>query len=255
MIDPRAIVDPRAELAEDVTVEAYAVIGPDVQIGAGTWIGPHAVVRGPTRIGSDNKIYQFASVGEVPQDLKYQGEATELVIGDRNVIREFVTLNRGTVQDQGRTQIGDDNLIMAYCHVAHDCVIGNRVIMSNGAQLAGHVRVDDAAILSGFTLVHQFSHIGSHAFTGMGSAVNRDVPPFVLVSGNYAEAYGINKEGLKRHGFSREEIAALHKAFKLVVKGRKLEQGLQEAELLAREFPRVAQLVEFVKNSKRGIVR
>lgn len=255
MIDPKAVVDPRAELADDVVVGAFSIIGPDVHIDAGTWIGPHVVIKGPTRIGRDNKIFQFASLGEAPQDKKYHGEPTELVVGDRNQIREFVTLNRGTVQGRGRTVIGSDNLIMAYVHVAHDCVVGDNVIMSNAASLAGHVQVDDYAILSGFTLVHQFCRIGAHAFTSMGSAVNRDVPPYVLAAGNYAKAYGINKEGLRRRGFSPEQIGALHKAFKLLVKSHNREQGLREAEALAREHAPVAQLLEFVRNSARGIVR
>ncbi|MGF1548914.1 MAG: acyl-ACP--UDP-N-acetylglucosamine O-acyltransferase [Thiotrichales bacterium] len=255
MIDPRAIVDPDADLAHDVEIGPYTIIGPDVRIDSGTWIGPHVVIKGPTRIGKGNKIFQFASLGEAPQDLKYQGEPTELVIGDRNTIREYVTLNRGTVSGHGRTVIGDDNLLMAYVHVAHDCHIGNRVVFANATSLAGHVTIEDQAILGGFTLVHQFSRVGQHAFTGMGTALNRDLPPFCTASGNYARAIGINKEGLKRRGFSAESIRALGQAFKILIKGSDWNQNLAEVENLAESFAEVRIFLEFICSSQRGVVR
>lgn len=255
MIHPSALVDSKAELAADVEVGAFTVIGPHVHIASGTRIGPHAVIKGPTWIGKDNEIFQFASVGEDPQDKKYKDEPTELHIGDRNQIREFATINRGTATGHGKTVIGNDNLIMSYVHIAHDCVVGDNVIFSNGAQLAGHVTVEDTAILSGFTLVHQFCHIGAHAFTGMGAALNRDLPPFCVASGNYARAIGINKEGLKRRGFSPETIRALHRAFMLTMKTRRPQEGQEEVKALADEFPDVAELLDFIENSQRGVVR
>ena len=255
MIDSRAVVDPAARIGADVTIGPFAVIGPDVEIGAGSWIGPHAVINGPTTIGRDNRIYQFCSIGEAPQDLKYNGEPTRLRIGDRNTFREYCTINRGTITGHGETVIGNDNLIMAYVHVAHDCIVGDRTVFSNGASLAGHVRVGDHAILGGFTLVHQFSVIGAHAFTGMGTALNRDLPPYTIASGNYARAIGINKEGLKRRGFTPEAIRALSQAFKLLVRGRDRNNALVEVQVLADEFPEVRSFVEFIENSERGVVR
>ena len=255
MIDSRAVVDPAARIGADVTIGPFAVIGPDVEIGAGSWVGPHAVINGPTTIGRDNRIYQFCSIGEAPQDLKYNGEPTRLRIGDRNTFREYCTINRGTITGHGETVIGNDNLIMAYVHVAHDCIVGDRTVFSNGASLAGHVRVGDHAILGGFTLVHQFSVIGAHAFTGMGTALNRDLPPYTIASGNYARAIGINKEGLKRRGFTPEAIRALSQAFKLLVRGRDRNNALVEVQVLADEFPEVRSFVEFIENSERGVVR
>ncbi len=255
MIDSRAVVDPAARIGADVTIGPFAVIGPDVEIGAGSWVGPHAVINGPTTIGRDNRIYQFCSIGEAPQDLKYNGEPTRLRIGDRNTFREYCTINRGTITGHGETVIGNDNLIMAYVHVAHDCIVGDRTVFSNGASLAGHVRVGDHAILGGFTLVHQFSVIGAHAFTGMGTALNRDLPPYTIASGNYARAIGINKEGLKRRGFTPEAIRALSQAFKLLVRGRDRNNALLEVQVLADEFPEVRSFVEFIENSERGVVR
>lgn len=255
MIDPHAIVDRAARISEDVTIGPYAVIGADVEIGPGCWIGPHVVINGPTSIGRDNRIYQFCSLGEAPQDLKYNGEPTLLRIGDRNTFREYCTINRGTVTGHGETVIGNDNLIMAYVHVAHDCIVGNNTVFSNGASLAGHVTIGDHAILGGFTLVHQFSEIGAHAFTGMGTALNRDLPPYTVASGNYAHAIGINKEGLKRRGFSREAIRALSQAFKLLIRGRDRNNALAEVRVLENEFPDVKAFVDFIENSKRGIVR
>lgn len=255
MIDSRAVVDPGAAIADDVVVGPYAVIGADVEIQSGCWIGPHVVINGPTTLGRDNQVYQFCSIGEAPQDLKYNGEPTRLTIGDRNTFREYCTINRGTVTGHGETVIGNDNLIMAYVHVAHDCIIGNHTVFSNGASLAGHVTIGDHAILGGFTLVHQFSTLGAHCFTGMGTALNRDLTPFTIASGNYAHAVGINKEGLKRRGFSPEAVRALTQAFKLLVRGKDRQAGLQEVTELASQFPEVKTFVDFIETSERGIVR
>ncbi|MGE3482276.1 MAG: acyl-ACP--UDP-N-acetylglucosamine O-acyltransferase [Gammaproteobacteria bacterium] len=256
MIDPRAIVDPAARLAPGVSVGPFSVIGPDVEIGAGTAIGPHAVVKGPTRIGRNNRIYQFASIGEDPQDKKYAGEATRLEIGDGNLFREYVTVHRGTVQGGGITRIGDDNWIMISCHIAHDCIIGSHTIFSNNAALAGHVTVQDYAILGGYTLVHQFCAIGAHCFTAMGSVISKDVPPYVLVSGHMAKPHGLNVEGLKRRGFSSETLAELRRAYKLLYKsGLTLEQALGEIRALAQTTPEAGALVAFIEASTRGVIR
>ncbi len=255
LIDPSAVIDPSARLADDVTVGPYSIIGADVEIGAGTKIGPHVVIKGPTRIGPDNTFFQFCSIGEDPQDLKYHGEASRLIIGRGNRFREFCTVHRGTESDHSETVIGNDNLFMAYVHIAHDCVIGDHVIFSNSASLAGHVRVEDHVVLSGFTLVHQFSRIGAHASTGMGSWVNRDVPPYVIAAGTYAHAVGINKEGLRRRGFSRESIMALNQGFKLLLMGRDRQAGMTAAEALADEFPEMQYFVDFIRASERGVVR
>jgi UDP-N-acetylglucosamine acyltransferase len=256
MIDPRAAIDPKAELDEGVRVGAFAIIGAEVQVGAGTEIGPHAVIRGPTRIGRDNRIFQFTSVGEDPQDKKYAGERTFLEIGERNHIREFATIHRGTVQDAVTTRIGNDNLLMAYTHVAHDCQIGNHVIMANAASLGGHVKVEDWAILGGFTTVHQFCRIGAHSFSGMGSAISKDVPPFVMISGHPARPHGINTEGLKRRGFSAERGAAIKRAYKtLYLSGLKLEEALERLTEQAAEQSDVQRILRFIESSERSIVR
>jgi UDP-N-acetylglucosamine acyltransferase len=256
VIDARAAIDPSAELDETVSVGPFAVIGAGVQIGAGTEIGPHAVIKGPTRIGRDNKIFQFASVGEDPQDKKYGGEVTYLEIGDRNTIREFATVHRGTVQDHGITRIGDDNLLMAYTHVAHDCQIGNHVIMANAASLGGHVRVDDWAILGGFTIVHQFCRIGAHSFCGMGSAITRDLPPYVLVGGNPTKPRGINAEGLQRRGFDEDSIAALKRAYrKLYLSGASLADATHEVRAMSADFAVLVPLADFLEQEGRSILR
>jgi UDP-N-acetylglucosamine acyltransferase len=256
LIHPTAVVDPGARLDPGVEVGPFAVIGPEVEIGAGTWIGPHVVVRGPTRIGRDNRIFQFASVGEDPQDKKYGGEPTRLEVGDRNRIREYVTIHRGTVQDRGLTSIGDDNLFMVASHVAHDCRIGNQVIMANAASLGGHVVIDDWAILGGFTIVHQFSRIGAHSFCAMGSVLTKDVPPYVTVGGHPAKPRGINSEGLRRRGFSDGTIAAIKRAYRAVyVAGLKLDEALEQVQALAADVPEVAALASFVADSSRSIVR
>jgi UDP-N-acetylglucosamine acyltransferase len=256
LIDHRAVIDSRAELDEGVSVGPFAVIGAGVQIGRGTWIGPHTVINGPARIGRDNRIYQFASVGEAPQDKKYRGEETRLEMGDRNVVREFATLHRGTIQDAVVTRIGSDNLFMAYSHVAHDCLIGDHVIMANAASLGGHVSIQDWAILGGFTIVHQFCRIGTHSFCAMGSVLTKDVPPYVTVSGHPAEPRGINSEGLRRRDFGASAVQAIKRAYRLLYKSQlKLDVALAALQPLAEEQPEVSALVEFLVVSTRSIVR
>lgn len=256
MIHPCAIVDPRAELAPDVEVGPYSIIGPDVVIGAGTVIGPQVVIKGPTRIGRDNRIFQFASVGEDCQDKKFKGEPTRLEIGDRNVIRESVTIHRGTVQDQGLTQIGDDNLLMVGVHVAHDCMIGNGNIFANTTGIAGHVHIGDGVILGGMTGVHQFCHIGSYAMSAGCSLVVKDIPAFVMVGGNPAAAHGMNFEGMKRRGWSPEVIATLRRAYKTVFRqGLTLEKALEELEPQLAECEQLKLFVDSLRASTRGITR
>ncbi|MFZ5755877.1 MAG: acyl-ACP--UDP-N-acetylglucosamine O-acyltransferase [Pseudomonadota bacterium] len=256
MIHPTAIVDPKAELASGVEIGPYSVVGAGVRIDSGTRIGPHVVLRGPTTIGKDNRIFQFASVGEECQDKKYKGEPTQLIIGDRNVIREGCTLHRGTVQDQGITRVGSDNLLMAYVHVAHDCVVGSHNIFANNTTIAGHVHVGDSVILGGFTAVHQFCRIGSYAMTGFCSAVNQDIPAFVMVRGNMAEPHGMNFEGMKRRGYSPELIATLRGAYKTVyMRGLKIEDALARLADDAAKIPEVALFVDSIRSSTRGIVR
>ena len=232
------------------------MIGPDVVIGQGTWIGPHVVINGPTQIGKDNRIYQFASIGDAPQDKKYSGEPTRLEIGDRNVIREYVTINRGTLQYGGVTRLGDENWIMAHAHIAHDCRVGNQTVFANGASLAGHVSVDDCAILGGYTLVHQFCAIGAHAFCAFGSVINKDVPPFVTVTGNPARSSGLNAEGLRRHGFPDATRKALRLAYRTLYRSNlSLQAALQRLHDQSRQDEAVAVLAAFVEAAKRGIVR
>ena len=253
-IHPTAVVDPAAELDSGVEVGPYAVIGKDVSIGSGTSVGPHTVIRGPTRIGTGNRIFQFASVGEDPQDKKYGGEETYLYIGDRNVIREFATLHRGTVQDRGETRIGNGNLFMAYTHIAHDCRIGDNVIMANAASLAGHVEIQDWSILGGFTIVHQFCRVGAHCFCAMGSVVTKDVPPYVIIGGHPAEPRGINQEGLRRRGIDSETLQQLKSAYRLLyMSNRKLEEAVQAMRALGS--PRVDEIADFVADRSRSIVR
>jgi len=255
-IHPTAIVDPAARLAGGVAVGPYSVIGPGVEIGESTVVGPHVVIQGPTRIGRDNRIHQFASVGADPQDKKFAGEDTLLQIGDRNTIREFTTINRGTVQDGGITRIGHDNWIMAYVHIAHDCTVGNHCIFANAASLAGHVRVDDWVILGGFSLIHQFCQVGAHAFTSMGSVINRDVPPYVTVAGPFAEPKGINSEGLKRRGFDGERILSIKRAFKTLYKsGLPLAEARAQLAQAAQDAPDVRVLLDFIDRSERSLIR
>ena len=256
MIHPSALVDPSAKIGEGVSIGAFSIVGPQVEIGDGTRIGPHVVVDGPTRIGRENHIYAFAALGGDPQDKKFHGERSELVIGDRNTIREFVTFNRGTADDAGITRIGDDNWIMAYVHIAHDCVVGNRTIFANASSLAGHVTVEDYVILGGFTLVHQFCKIGAHAFTSMGSVINRDVPPFVTVAGKYAEPHGINSEGLKRRGFAKERILSIKRAYRTLYKsGLPLAEARAQLAEAAKDAPDVKLMLDFIDRSERSLVR
>ena len=256
MIHPTALIDPAAELAEDVSVGPYSVIEANVTIGAGTDIGPHVVIKGTTRIGSQNRIFQFASIGEEPQDKKYAGEPTSLEIGDRNTIREFVTINRGTAQDDGVTRLGDDNWIMAYVHIAHDCRIGNETIFANNASLAGHVSIGDYAILGGFTLVHQFCSIGAYSLTAFGSGISKDVPPFVTVGGTPARAHGLNMEGLRRRGFPEESRKALRRAYRTLYReSLSLQDALAALREQAASCAEVGMLVEFLEQQSRGIVR
>ncbi len=255
-IDPRAAVDPAAELDEGVTVGPFTVIGPDVRIGRDSTIGPHVVINGSTTIGAENRIFQFASIGEAPQDKKYAGEATRLEIGERNQIREFTTIHRGTAQDAVVTRIGNDNLLMAYTHVAHDCQLGDQIILANAASLGGHVVVGDHAILGGFSIAHQFCHIGAHSFSAMGSVIKGDVPPYVTIGGHPAKPHGINSEGLRRRDFSEETIQQVKRAYKLLYKSQlKLEEALLQIKALAEGCPELLLLADFISGSKRGIIR
>ncbi len=255
-IHPTALVAPQAELGEGVEVGAYAVIGPGVQVGANTRIGPHAVIEGPARIGADNVIFQFASVGSAPQDKKYKGEPTGLEIGDRNVVRECVTLNRGTVQDGGVTRIGSDNLFMAYAHVAHDCRIGDHCVLANNATLGGHVHLGDWVIMGGLSGIHQFCKVGAHAFVANNAAVTRDVPPYVMAVGQPAAAHSVNSEGLKRRGFTAEQIRNVRNAFRVLYRsGLKLADAQAQLAALAQEQPELRAIVEFLLQSTRSIVR
>jgi UDP-N-acetylglucosamine acyltransferase len=256
LIHPTAVVDPKAELDGSVSVGPYAVIGPGVTIDAGTEIGPHVVIRGPTRIGRDNRIFQFAAVGDEPQDKKYAGEPTRLEIGDGNTIREYCTLNRGTVQDEEVTRLGHRNWLMAYVHVAHDCVIGDDNVLANNVTLAGHVHVGDKTVLGGFTGIHQFCRVGSYAMAGMFSGITRDVPAYLMVSGHPAVPRGVNTEGLRRNGFDSEQIGTLRRAYRTLYRsGLKLAEAVGEIERDADQRPELRLLVESLRASTRSIVR
>jgi len=256
MIHATAIVDPGARVGANVAIGPYSIIGPDVEIGDNTEIGSHVVIKGHTRIGRENRIFQFCSLGEIPQDKKYAGEPTRLEIGDRNTIREFCTFNLGTVQGGSLTSIGDDNWLMAYAHIAHDCHVGNKTIFANGASLAGHVTVDDWVIFGGFTGVHQFCRIGAHVITAASSLVLQDVPPYLMVAGNTAQPYGIHVEGLKRRGFTSEAISELKRAYRTLYKsGLLLEEAKAQLADQARTAPDVQRMVDFLASSKRGIIR
>lgn len=256
MIHKTAEIDPRAELAEGVEVGPWTIIGPDVSIGPGTVVGPHVVIRGPTKIGANNHIFQFSSVGEECQDKKYKGEPTLLEIGDNNVIRESCTIHRGTVQDNGITRIGNDNLLMVNVHVAHDVMVGNHTIIANNASLAGHVHVDDFAVLGGYSAVHQFCQIGAHSICGAGSVVLKDVAAFTVVNGNAAAAHGINVEGLRRRGFSKEAITALHRAYRIVFrKGLTVHDAVEEVKMLEYQGPELEVFIQSILLSTRGVVR
>jgi UDP-N-acetylglucosamine acyltransferase len=256
MIDSRAVIDPQAQIAADVHIGPFTVIGPDVSVGPGTWIGPHVVINGPTRIGAGNKVFQFASLGDAPQDKKYNGEPTRLEIGDRNVFRESVTVNRGTTHDQGVTRIGNDNLFMAYSHVAHDCQLGDQIVMANCATLGGHVEIGDWVTMGGLSAVHQHTRIGAHCFLAHNAAVTRDVPPYVLAVGRPAVPHSINSIGLQRRGFSAEQVLNIRRAYRLLYRsGLKLKAAVAELEVAAETQPEIRPFVEFIKRSSRSIVR
>jgi UDP-N-acetylglucosamine acyltransferase len=255
-IDPRAIVSPRAELAADVVVGPFSVIGDDVKIGAGSWVGPHAVINGPTTLGAGNKVFQFASIGDAPQDLKYQGEPTRLEVGDRNVFREFTSINRGTVTGGGVTRIGSDNLFMCFTHVAHDCRVGNRIVMANYATLAGHCQVGDWVIMGGYAGLHQFTKVGAHAFLANDTKVTRDVPPYVMAVGSPAEPHSINAAGLKRRGFTEEQIRNLKNAYRILYRSDlKLADAVAELTARVATQPELKILVDFIGESTRSLVR
>ena len=255
-IHPTAIVDPKAELDSNVEIGAYSIIGAGVKVGADTRIASHVVLKGPTTIGKNNQIFQFASLGEQPQDKKYKDEPTTLEIGDNNTIREFCTFNRGTVQDKGVTKIGNDNWIMAYVHIAHDCTIGNNTIFANNSSLAGHVDVHDYAILGGFTLVHQFCKIGAHVITAVNSVVFKDIPPYITAAGYDAKPHGINAEGLKRRGFSADSILQIKRAYKTLYRNNlTLEEAKAELASMQKNCNEIALLTDFLTVSTRGIVR
>jgi UDP-N-acetylglucosamine acyltransferase len=256
MIDSRAVISPQAQIAADVEVGPFSVIGADVVIGPRTWIGPHAVINGPTRIGSDNKVFQFASLGDAPQDKKYNGEPTRLEIGDRNVFRECVTVNRGTTHDKGVTHIGNDNLLMAYSHVAHDCHLGDQIVMANCATLGGHVEVGDWVTFGGLSAVHQHTKVGAYCFVAHNAAVTRDIPPYVMAVGRPAVPHSVNSVGLQRRGFTPAQILNIRRAYRLLYRsGLKLKAAIGELERVAATQPEIAPFVEFIKRSSRSIVR
>jgi UDP-N-acetylglucosamine acyltransferase len=251
-----ALVHAGAQLGAGVQVGAYSIVGEHVELGEGTWIGPHVVIEGHTRLGRENRVFQFASIGAPPQDKKYAGEPTRVEIGDRNTFREGVTVNRGTAEDEGVTRIGDDNWLMGYVHVAHDCTVGSRTIMANYTGLAGHVSVGDWAILGGATVVHQFVRIGAHSFTSMGAYLAQDLPPYVMAAGNMAKPFGINSEGLRRRGFSADAIARIKRAYRTLYRaGLGMEEARRELAVQAADCPEVRALLEFIEQSGRGIIR
>lgn len=258
MIHPTAIVDAKAQIADSASVEAYSIIGADVSIGEGTRIGPHVVVQGPTQIGCDNEIFQFCSIGELPQDKKYRdrnypNKDSQLIIGHSNTIREYCTINRGTKEGGGQTVIGDDNFFMAYVHIAHDCIIGNHNIFANGSSLAGHVEIDNHVTLSGFVLVHQFCRIGRYAYSGMGSGLARDLPPYLLATGNPARTHGLNKVGLRRANFDNQTIDALHRAYMDLVRSPAgFRENIEKYRELGKEQPEIKHLIDFIESSERG---
>ncbi|MGY8906218.1 MAG: acyl-ACP--UDP-N-acetylglucosamine O-acyltransferase [Pseudomonadales bacterium] len=256
LIHATAIIDPSAVIAADVEIGPYSIVGADVELGSGTKVEPHVVIKGPTYIGRNNHIFQFSSVGEACQDMKYNGEPTCLKIGDHNVIREGCTLHRGTIQDSGVTKIGNHNLLMANVHVAHDCILGDHVIVANNVALAGHVQVGDYAILGGFTAVHQFCHIGPHCMTGAGSVVLKDIPAFVMANGNSVSPHGMNTEGLKRRGFSEETIKVLRQAYKIIFRqGLTLDVAIERLHEMSVGDDELSVLISSLKESSRGIIR
>ena len=256
MISPHAIIEEGAELGKDVSIGHFSIIGKDVKIGDGTKVGPHVTVTGHTRIGKNNKIFQYASVGEVPQSTGYKNEPTELRIGDNNTIREFCTLHVGTVEGGGVTQIGDDNFLMAYVHIAHDCILGNNIIFANGSSLAGHVVVGDQVIFGGFTLIHQFCKIGAHVMTGIGAVSFKDIPPFLKVAGNTARPFGINVKGLQRRGFDEDAISSLKNAYRTLYRSElSFQDAIDEINKLALNDNNVKAFADFLVSSDRGVVR
>jgi UDP-N-acetylglucosamine acyltransferase len=256
VIDPHALVSPQAQLAADVTVGPFSIIGPDVQIGPRTVVGPHVVINGPTRIGADNRFFQFASIGDAPQDKKYKGEPTRLEIGDRNVFRESCTVNRGTTHDKGVTSIGNDNLFMAYAHVAHDCAVGNDTVFANCAALAGHVEIGDWVIVGGLVAIHQFCKVGAHALLGGGAIVTQDVPPYVMVTGSPAQPHAVNSVGLKRRGFGEEQIRNIRDAYRILYRSDlRLSEALEKLEPVAATRSEIRVFVDFIRSSTRSIVR
>jgi len=256
MIDPRAVISPLAQIAADVEIGPFSVIGANVVIGPGTWVGPHVVINGPTRIGAGNKIFQFASLGDAPQDKKYKGEPTRLEIGDRNVFRESVTVNRGTTHDKGVTHIGNDNLLMAYSHVAHDCHLGDQIVMANCATLGGHVEIGDWVTMGGLSAVHQFTKIGAHCFIAHNAAVTRDVPPYIMAVGRPAVPHSVNSVGLQRRGFSPDQVLNIRRAYRVLYRsGLKLKAAMEELEKVAVTQAEIRPFVEFIKRSERSIVR
>jgi UDP-N-acetylglucosamine acyltransferase len=255
-IHETALVDPAAQVADDVEIGAFSIIGPKVSIGPGSWIGPHVVVTGRTTIGRNTRIFQFASIGEEPQDKKYAGEDTELIIGDNNTIRELCTFSRGTAQGGGKTVIGNDNWIMACVHIAHDCLLGDNIIMANNASLAGHVTVGDWAILSGYSLIHQFCNVGEHSFTSFASHVNQSIPPYVTVSGEKARAKGVNTEGLKRRGYTLEQIRQVRRAYKVLYRsGLSLEEAKAQLAAMADGHEEIKPLVDFLETTVKSFIR
>jgi len=256
LISPQAIISSSARIAEGVQIGPFSIIGDDVEIGEDTWIGPHVVINGPTKIGKRNKIFQFASLGEEPQDTSYKGEPTSLEIGDDNIIRESCTMSRGTPHGGGITRVGNNNFIMAYSHIAHDCQVGSYVIFANGASLGGHVVIEDYVTLGGFALIHQFVKVGAYSFCGMGSGVNKDVPPYMIVTGNPAEARGLNSVGLKRRGISAESIRALKNAYRdIYTSGMKLTDAVEQLQEKDKTCKEVANFIDFIRNAERSIVR
>lgn len=256
MIDERAMIHPTAKLAKGVTIGPGSFIGADVEIGEGTWVGPHVVIQGPTTIGKNNKIFQFASVGDEPQDTTYMGEPTRLEIGDNNVIREYCMISRGTVKGGGLTKIGDHNFLMAYAHIGHDCIVGNHTIMVNYSALSGHVILNDYAIIGAYAAVHQFCHVGAYAFIARATYVTKDVLPYVMIAGHTTSACGINTVGLRRRGFSSPAIDYLRRAYKIIFrKGFTVQQALAELELMQADCPEVIPMIDALNQSSRGIVR
>ncbi|MBW1824267.1 MAG: acyl-ACP--UDP-N-acetylglucosamine O-acyltransferase [Deltaproteobacteria bacterium] len=256
MIHKTAIIDAKAELDSEVEVGPYCIIGSHVKIGKGTRLSPHVVIDGWTQIGEGCHIFQFASIGAIPQDLKYKGEESWVILGNNNVIREFVTINRGTAQSGGRTVIGDHNLLMAYCHVAHDCKIGNHVILANAATLAGHIEIEDYAIVGGLVAVHQFVRLGCHSIIGGFSGANKDIPPYMIANGQRVKLYGLNTVGLKRHNFSHEAVSNLKKAYRIIFRSSlTAKKALDQLQAEIKNSPEVDHLINFIKNSKRGIAR